>query len=119
MRNKKKILVLVIAVFVLFGLIFCLVRPTYVSEAVDILFKNELKEENIKVEDGSKPEEKEESGSATSMPSREESGRQPGSSMDSSMEYSQESSQEPLQESSQPSSSVQPVTTLPESSSGN
>lgn len=45
MSKKKLILLIALAVVVLFviiGCVFCVLRPDYVREALDILFKNEL-----------------------------------------------------------------------------
>lgn len=45
MSKKKLILLIAIALVVIFlivGCIFCLKRPDFVREALDILFKNEL-----------------------------------------------------------------------------
>ena len=115
MRNKKKtILIALIGVFVLLGLIFCLARPSYVAEAVDILFKNELKEENIVVEDASEPEESEDSQRSAPDHSSETMSQPQESGQSVQESSSQESSSSKTEV---PSQKVMPVQTLPESSS--
>ena len=64
----KRIVLALASLFIAVGLVFCLIRPAYVREAVQLLFKNELNIESdsgsgVQEEQDSVPEEKSEASS--------------------------------------------------------
>ena len=54
----KRIVLALASLFIAVGLVFCLIRPAYVREAVQLLFKNEL---NIESDSGSGVQEEQDS----------------------------------------------------------